>query len=147
MNLYNQCLAFTVLNDGYETVDLPHTIRDDVTVLTCFKNQLHEWSELFELSTIIQGTIEYECYYRSCDCSIIIDCECTIYNDYEIAPGCEQELAKLLQEEVDLKMKLDKLESDMKDVIPSRLQDVAGKITYKLDYKWLSFLNIDFIFN
>ena len=142
MNLYNQCLAFTVLNDGYETVDLPHTIRDDIAVLTCFKNQLHEWSELFELSTIIQGTIEYECYYRSCDCSTLIDCECTIYNDYEITPGCEQELAKLKQEEVDLKEKMDKLESDMKDEIPSRLKNVAQKIVYKMDNQWLSHLNI-----
>ena len=142
MNLYNQCLAFTVLNDGYETVVLPQTIQDDIAVLTCFKNQLHEWSELFELSIIIQGTID-ECYYRSCDCSILIDCECTNYNDYEIAPGCEQELAKLLQEEVDLKMKLDKLESDMKDEIPSRLKNVARKIVYKIDYQWLSYLNID----
>jgi hypothetical protein len=147
MKFYNQCLAFTLLNDGYETGDLPQTIQDDIAVLTCFKNQLHEWSEQFELSAIIQGKITYDCYYRNCACSIDMDCECTIYNGYEIASGCEEELPRLLQEEVDLKMKFDKLESDMKDVVPSRLRDVAGRIAYKVDYKWLSFLNIDFIFN
>ena len=48
---------------------------------------------------------------------------------------------------VDLKMKLDKLEIEMKDVVPSRLRDVAVRIANKVDYQWLSFLNIDYIFN
>ena len=33
MNVYNQCLAFTVLNDGYETVDLPQIIQEDIAAL------------------------------------------------------------------------------------------------------------------
>jgi hypothetical protein len=147
MKLYNKCLAFTLLNEGYETDDLPHTIQEDIAVLTCFKNQLHDWSEQFELSTIIQEKITYDYYYRNCACSIDIDCECEPFNDYQVRPGCEEELQKLLQEEVDLKMKLDKLEIDMKDVVPSRLRDVAVRIANKVDYQWLSFLNIDYIFN
>ena len=151
MNLYNQCLLFVVMKDDYETDDLPHTIQEDIAVLRCFKKKLDERNVILVLHKQIkdqyQEQLDTRWHYRICACSIDIDCECEPFNDYQVRPGCEEELQKLLQEEVDLKMKLDKLEIDMKDVVPSRLRDVAVRIANKVDYQWLSFLNIDYIFN
>ena len=48
MTLYNQCLISMVLNGGYKTDDLPHTIQDDVAVLQCFKNKLLEWNAMLD---------------------------------------------------------------------------------------------------
>ena len=82
MNLYNQCLAFTVLNDDYETHDLPQTIRDDVAILQCFKNKLDEWNVVLGLLTQIQERINYYNNYRYYDCEIPIvncDCDCSTY--------------------------------------------------------------------
>ena len=142
MALYHQCLVFVVLNDDYETHDLPHTIRDDVTVLQCFKNKLLEYNELFELYIQIHNKIVDECYIRYCHCNIDIDCECEPYNDYEIWD--EQEWARLTQEKDDIKKKLDELEGDMKQGIPSRLQLAALKILKNIGYPTLSWLNMNF---
>ena len=142
MNLYNQCLAFTVLNDGYEKVDLPQIIQEDIAVLQCFKNQLLEWNELYEVNRQIHNKIMDECYIRYCHCHIDMDCECEPYNDYEIWD--EQEWARLTQEKDDIKKKLDELEGDMKQGVPSRLQLVALQILKNIDYPALSWLEINF---
>ena len=142
MNLYNQCLAFTVLNDGYETVDLPQIIQEYIAVLHCFKNQLLEWNELYKVNRQIHNKIMDECYIRYCHCHIDMDCECEPYNDYEIAD--EQEWARLTQEKDDIKKKLDELEGDMKQGVPSRLQLVALQILKNIDYPALSWLEINF---
>ena len=142
MKLYNQCLAFTLLNDGYETVDLPQTIQDDIAVLQCFKNQLLEWNELSKVYWQIHNKIVDECYIRYCHCSIDMDCECEPYNDYEIAD--EEEWARLTKEKDDIKKKLDELEGDMKQGVPSRLQLVALQILKNIDYPALSWLNMNF---
>ena len=142
MNLYNQCLAFTVLNDGYETADLPQIIQEDIAVLQCFKNQLLEWNELSKAESQIQNSIVYECYTRYCHCSIDMDCQCESYNDYDIAD--EEEWARLTQETDDIKKKLDELEGDMKQGVPSRLQLVALQILKNIDYPALSWLEINF---
>ena len=142
MNLYNQCLAFTVLNDGYETVDLPQIIQEDIAVLQCFKNQLLEWNELYKVNRQIHNKIMDECYIRYCHCHIDMDCECEPYNDYEIWD--EQEWVRLTQEKDDIKKKLDELEGDMKQGVPSRLQLVALQILKNIDYPALSWLDMNF---
>ena len=146
MTLYNQCLLSVLLNDGYETHALVHTIQNDIAALQCFKNKLHEWNETFELLNQIQERITNTCYHRNCYCSIQIDCECSSYHHYEIRPECEQEIARLNKEEEDLRMELDGLRKEIirvKDKIPSHLKVVARKIVNKMDDQWLSFLNIN----
>ena len=127
MSLYNHCLISVVLNDAYKTDDLPHTIQDDVAVLQCFKNKIHEWNATFERINQIQHRMNY-CYYRNCDCSFQIDCECEPYNDYEVSP----EITRLIKEEEDLREELDRLRNEImciKDKIPLQLKDVAQKIS------------------
>ena len=144
MTLYHQCLVFVVLNDDYEIHDLPHTIVKDVTVLQKLKNKLEEWNDLSELLNDIQLKIDYDCYYRSCNCSFLIDCECESFNDYEITD--EQEWLRLTQEKEAIKKKLDELEekiSHVKDKMPVCLKDVARKIVKNLNYQWICFLNIN----
>ena len=79
-----------MLNDDYETDNLPHTIRDDVFVLQCFKNKLDEWNVLVRLFNQIQERIDYYCNYHSCNCSIQIDCECSAYFYHYYAISDEQ---------------------------------------------------------
>ena len=131
MTLYNQCLISMVLNGGYKTDDLPHTIQDDVAVLQCFKNKLLEWNAMLDRIIEIQERI-VDCHYRNCDCSIQIDCECEPYNDYEVIPGCELEVIRLKKEEEDLEEELNQLREEImciKDKIPLQLKDVAQKIS------------------
>ena len=145
MKLYHQCLTFAVIHDGYETMDLPHSIQGDLDVLNYFKNKLQEWCVMKELHIRSLEKLDYESYYRSCNCSILIDCECIVYNAYEIIPGYEDEITRHTHEEEDLKKKLAQLKRELKQVkdeIPSRLKNVAQKIVYKMDNQWLSHLNI-----
>ena len=147
MNLYNQCLAFTVLNDGYETADLPQIIQEDIAILQCFKNKLDEWSVVLGLLTQIQERINYYNNYRYYDCEIPIvncDCDCSTYFDYYYANNDEQErvrldedLRRLYNDEEDLQLKEYNKKKEIlraKDKIPLRLKDVARKIVKKMDY-------------
>ena len=146
MLLYNQCLVSVVLNGGYKTDDLPHTIQADIDVLQSFKNKLHEWNATFEMINQIQQRMDIFCYYRNCDCSIQIDCECSPYNDFEVRPECELEITTLTKEEEDLREELDRLRKEIicvKDKIPLQLKDVARKIVNKMDDQWLCFLCIN----
>ena len=146
MKLYHQCLVSVVLNGGYKTDDLVHTIRDDVAVLQCFKNKLHEWNETFEMINQIQERMDMDCYYRNCDCSIQTDCDCSSYYYFEVRPECKQEIVRLGKEEADLRVELDRLRKEIicvKDKIPSPLKVVARKIVNKMDDQWLCFLNIN----
>ena len=131
MTLYNQCLISMVLNGGYKTDDLPHTIQDDVAVLQCFKNKLLEWNAMLDRIIEIQERI-VDCHYRNCDCSIQIDCECEPYNDYEVIPEYEIEITRLKKEQEDLGEELNRLREEImciKDKIPLQLKDVAQKIS------------------
>ena len=131
MTLYNQCLISMVLNGGYKTDDLPHTIQDDVAVLQCFKNKLLEWNTMLDRIIEIQERI-VDCHYRNCDCSIQIDCECEPYNDYEVIPEYEIEITRLKKEQEDLGEELNRLREEImciKDKIPLQLKDVAQKIS------------------
>ena len=146
MSLYNQCLVSVVLNGGYKTDDLVHTIQADIDVLQCFKNKLHEWNEMFEMINQIHQRMDIFCYYRSCDCSIQIDCECSPYCDFEVRPECELEIATLTKEEEDLQLKLDQLRKEticLEDKIPLWLKDVVRIIIWKMDYQWICFLNMN----
>ena len=110
MTLYNQCLLSVVLNGGYETADLVQTIHDDVAVLQCFKNKLDEWNVVLGLLTQIQKNIYYGYHNEISD---------------------EQEIVRLIEEEEDLRVELDRLRKEIirvKDKIPSHLKDVAQKI-------------------
>ena len=145
MTLYNQCLISMVLNGGYKTDDLPHTIQDDVAVLQCFKNKLLEWNAMLDRIIEIQERI-VDCHYRNCDCSFQIDCECEPYNDHEVIPGCELEVRRLKKEEEDLEEELNQLREEImciKDKIPLQLKVVARKIVNKMDDQWLCFLSIN----
>ena len=131
MTLYNQCLISMVLNGGYKTDDLPHTIQDDVAVLQCFKNKLLELNAMLDRIIEIQERI-VDCHYRNCDCSIQIDCECEPYNDYEVIPEYEIEITRLKKEQEDLGEELNRLREEImciKDKIPLQLKDVAQKIS------------------
>ena len=145
MSLYNHCLFSVVLNGAYKTDDLPHTIQDDVAVLQAFKNKIHEWNAIDERITQIQhGMID--CYYRNCNCSFQIDCECEPYNDWEVLPGCELEVRRLIKEEEELREGRDRLRKEIKcikDKIPTQLKVVAQKIVNKMDDQWLCFLSIN----
>ena len=134
MSLYNHCLISVVLNDDYKTDDLPHTIQDDVTVLQSFKNKLHEWNATFEMSNQIQQRMDIFCYYHN------------FMHDYEVRPGCELEVRRLIKEEEDLREELDRLRNEIiciKDKIPTQLKVVAQKIVNKMDDQWLCFLSIN----
>ena len=163
MSLYNQCLVSVVLNGGYKTDDLVHTIRADIDALQCLKKKLDEWNVTMILLTQIQERIEYYCNYRYCDCEIPINCECTVYFNYYYANSDEQERARLDKEVenvriMDEHMKRLSLEGKdleikcfnkkkeirhAKDKIPSRLQRVARKIVRKMD----DYLIVDWEFN
>ena len=117
MTLYNRCLISVVLNDAYKTDDLPHTIQDDVAVLQCFKNKLHEWNAMFDRIIEIQHRIVY-CYYQP-------------YNDYEVIPEYEIEITRLKKEQEDLGEELNRLREEImciKDKIPIQLKNVVQKI-------------------
>ena len=110
MSLYNHCLISVVLNGGYKTDDLPHTIQADIDVLQSFKNKLHEWNVVLGLLTQIQKNLYYGYHYEISD---------------------EQEIERLLKEEEDLREELDRLRKEIihvKDKIPLQLKDVARKI-------------------
>ena len=142
MSLYNQCLISVVLNGDYKTDDLPHTIQDDVAVLQCFKNMLHDWNATFEMINQIHQREDMICYTRNCDCSYDMDCGCNPYNDFE---ECEPYNTRLKKEEEDLGEELDQLQKEIlciKDKIPTQLKDVARKIVNKMD-GWLCFLPIN----
>ena len=109
-----------VLNGGYKTDDLPHTIQDDVAVLQCFKNKLHEWNAMFDRIIEIQQRMDIFCYYHN------------FMHDYEVRPGCELEVRRLKKEEEDLNEELNQLREEImciKDKIPLQLKDVAQKIS------------------
>ena len=145
MKFYHQCLTFAVAIDGCETMDLPNTIQVDLAVQNYFKNKLHEWCVMNELHIRTLEKLDYESYYCSCNSSILIDCECIVYNAYEIIPGYKDEITRHTHEEEDLKKKLAKPKRELKQVkdeIPSRLKYVAQKIVYKMDNQWLSHLNL-----
>ena len=90
MTLYNQCLMFVVLDGDYKTDDLPQTVQDDVAVLQYFKNMLHDWNATFEMINQIQHRMDIFCYYHN------------FMHDYEVRPGCELEVSRLIKEEEDL---------------------------------------------
>ena len=134
MTLYNQCLISMVLNGGYKTDDLPHTIQDDVAVLQCFKNKLHEWNAMFDRIIEIQQRMDIFCYYHN------------FMHDYEVIPGCELEVRRLKKEEEDLNEELNQLREEImciKDKIPIQLKNVVQKMVKKMDDEWLCFLSIN----
>ena len=141
LSFYKQCLLIVVLNDD-QTEDIPQSIQEDVSILHCFKNKLLQYSELNELKFDIYHKRINECEGRCCSCSRDIDCECEPYNDYEI--WFEEEWTRLKQKEEDIETKLDELESDMKQGIPSRLQLVAQKLRSMLDYPSISAIALNF---
>ena len=133
MTLYNQCLMFVVLDGDYKTDDLPQTVQDDVAVLQYFKNMLHDWNATFEMINQIQHRMDIFCYYHN------------FMHDYEVRPGCELEVSRLIKEEEDLRKELNRLRKEIKcikDNIPTQLKDVARKIVNKMDDHWLCFLSI-----
>ena len=70
--------------------------------------------------------------YRNCCCTILIDCECIPYNDYEVIPECEIEITRLKKDQEDLGEELNRLREEImciKDKIPLQLKDVAQKIS------------------
>ena len=158
MLLYNQCLVSVVLNGGYKTDDLPHTIRADIDVLQCLKKKLDEENATIILIDQIQKRIDFYCNYRYCDCEIPIDCKCSVYFDNLYANSDEQERARLdkeletlpindecmkedfrrlVAEEEDLQLKSWEQTKEImrvKDKIPIWLKDVARKMVKKMDY-------------
>ena len=67
-------------------------------------------------------------------------------HDYEVRPGCELEVRRLIKEEEDLREELDRLRNEIiciKDKIQTQLKVVARKIVNKMDDQWLCFLSIN----
>ena len=94
---------------------------------------LHDWNATFEMINQIQHRMDIFCYYHN------------FMHDYEVRPGCELEVSRLIKEEEDLRKELNRLRKEIKcikDNIPTQLKDVARKIVNKMDDHWLCFLSI-----